>query len=281
MSATWAQGGFSGPGRYEISSVQSRLVLDLDRNDQRTIIQFDSRRTDNQVWQVEEADRGFFFIRNGMNGFALEAIGDRNGTPVEGNRFHGGPSQQWRIVPTRGRNAQILNANGRSLDVPDGTRRAGSRINIFDANNDPNQEFIFRRLDGAVRRWDGDRRDGDRRDMDRRIPAPPPVIVEAPRGDGIKYFDERERMWKMRGSGACFYPEAGFNGNPMCVATGDERNMIGREYKSFASVKLFGRAREVHVFERERFGGRRMELRNDAPDLGRAGIRGVFSIRVF
>src|SRR5512140_42598 len=84
-SPAWTQGGFTGPGRYEISNVQSRLCLDLDRNDRRTVIQFAQRRTDNQIWQVDEAGGGYFFIRNAMNGFALEAMSDRNSTPVEGN----------------------------------------------------------------------------------------------------------------------------------------------------------------------------------------------------
>ncbi len=44
-----AQGGFNGAGRYEISNIQSGKVLDLDRNDQTTVIQFSSRNTDNQL----------------------------------------------------------------------------------------------------------------------------------------------------------------------------------------------------------------------------------------
>jgi hypothetical protein len=46
-----AQGGFNGPGRYEITNVKSGKVLDLDRNDQTSVIQFSSRGTDNQVWE--------------------------------------------------------------------------------------------------------------------------------------------------------------------------------------------------------------------------------------
>lgn len=274
-SCAWAQGGFSGPGRYEISNVQSRRCLDLDRNDRRTVIQFESRGTDNQTWQVEDAGGGFYFIRNAMNGFALEALNDRNSTPVEGNLFHGGQSQLWRIQPSRGGGAQILNSNGKSLDIPDGSNRNGIRVQTYDRNDDPNQAFAFRRVGGGMGRWNDAVR---RQERDR---VPPPVVVEVPRGGGDKYFDNRDRMWKLRVDGACFYAERDYNGNALCVRSGEERTALGREIGSFGSVKFFGRVRSVHVFERERFGGRRLELRADEPDLVRAGGRRVVSIRVF
>ena len=40
-----AQGGFNGPGRYEITNLKSGKVLDVDRNDQTSVIQFSSRGT--------------------------------------------------------------------------------------------------------------------------------------------------------------------------------------------------------------------------------------------
>jgi len=38
-----AQGGFDGPGRYEIANLKSGKVLDMDRNDQTSVMQFSSR----------------------------------------------------------------------------------------------------------------------------------------------------------------------------------------------------------------------------------------------
>jgi len=49
-SLAMAQGGFGGPGRYEITNIKSGKVLDLDRNDQTTVIQYSARGTDNQRW---------------------------------------------------------------------------------------------------------------------------------------------------------------------------------------------------------------------------------------
>src|ERR1041384_5365294 len=104
----YAQGGFSGPGRYEISNLKSGKVLDLDRNDQTTVIQFSSRGTDNQRWDVEPADGGFFFIRNGMNGKALQPVRNGNSAELICARFDRSPDQQWRIQPGKDGNALIV-----------------------------------------------------------------------------------------------------------------------------------------------------------------------------
>src|SRR5215471_14385172 len=91
------QGGFNGPGRYEILNLKSGKVLDLDRNDQTTVIQFSARGTDNQTWDIRPAGGGFFYLRNGMNGFALDAGRGGKSELVRGIPFNGGDSQQWRL----------------------------------------------------------------------------------------------------------------------------------------------------------------------------------------
>jgi hypothetical protein len=154
-----AQGGFNGPGSYEIANLQSGKVLDLDRNDQSTVIQFSPRGTDNQAWEVQPARDGFFFIRNRMNGNALEAMGNNNSAPVRGVPFNGGPGQQWRIENGKDGNALIVNRSGKTLDIPDGTNRDGVRVQVYDLNGDANQRFVFRRVSGGGRDR-GDRREG-------------------------------------------------------------------------------------------------------------------------
>jgi hypothetical protein len=160
-----AQGGFDGPGVYEIASIKSGKVLDLDRNDQTTVIQFSSRGTDNQIWEIRPAGAGYFSLRNGMNGYALDAGGGGNSEPVRGVPFNGGPSQQWRFDSGKDGNALIVSRYGKALDIPDGTSRDGVRVQIYDANGDSNQRFAFRRVSGGRRGGDWDRRgwDDDRR----------------------------------------------------------------------------------------------------------------------
>jgi hypothetical protein len=145
-----AQGGFNGAGRYQITNVKSGKVLDLDRNDQTSVIQFTSRGTDNQVWEIRETGGGFYSLRNGMNGNALEAAGTGNSTPVRATRFDGRAGQQWRFNTGNGGSALILSRLGKALDIPDGATRDGVAVQIFDSNGDSNQQFQFRQLGGSV-----------------------------------------------------------------------------------------------------------------------------------
>lgn len=202
---TWpllAQGGFNGPGRYEISNIRSGKVLDLDRNDQTTVIQFSARGTDNQTWFIRPAGNGFFFLRNGMNGYALDAGWARNSTPVRGMPFNGGDSQQWRFEVGKDGNALVVSRLGRTLDIPNGAHDDGVRVQVYDPNGDSNQRFFFRRIGGRGgwddRDWDGGRRDyrdrddrgyyRDRDDRDR----PRTIVCSSNHGDRV-YCDADTR----------------------------------------------------------------------------------------
>ncbi|MBE0659003.1 MAG: M48 family metalloprotease [Bryobacteraceae bacterium] len=145
-----AQGGFNGTGRYQITNVKSGKVLDLDRSDQTSVVQFSSRGTDNQIWEIRETGGGFYSLRNGMNGNALEAVGTSNSTPVRATRFDGRAGQQWRFIAANGGSALILSRLGKVLDIPDGSTRDGVAIQTYDSNGDSNQQFQFRRLAGNV-----------------------------------------------------------------------------------------------------------------------------------
>ncbi len=145
-----AQGGFNGPGRYEITNLRSGKVLDLDRNDQTSVIQLSSRGTDNQVWEIRAAGGGFYSLRNVKNGNALEPGGTGNNTRVRATaRFDGRPSQQWRIDAGKDGNALIVSRLGKTLDVPDAVTDEGSPVQIYDTNGELNQQFKFRRVAGS------------------------------------------------------------------------------------------------------------------------------------
>ena len=268
LATAWAQGGFNGPGRYEITNVRSGKVIDLDRRTQTDVIQFSSRNTDNQQWDIVPAEPGFFFFRNAMNGAALEAIDMRNSTPVRGSAFTGGPSQQWRISPGRDGNALITNRLGKTLDIPNGSTREGVRIQIYEVNGDDNQRFVFRRVGDLVRPPDRRDRDDDDWDRDRRWQR------------YYGRFDDRERRWVMDGDGVCFYRDEMFRGRAFCVAAGDQvRRLPGELSERFRSLKLFGRVRGVEFFSEGEFGGRRFRFERDQPEL--RGMRHVESVRVY
>ena len=157
-SLAHAQGGFNGPGRYEIINQKSGKVLDLDRNDQTSVIQFASRGTDNQVWDIRAAGGGFFSLHNMMNGNALDAVGTQNSAHVRATRFDGRSGQQWRFDAAQGQNQNqsqsgsvlIVTREGKVLDIPDGAGRDGAPVQIYALNGESNQQFTFRRVTGNV-----------------------------------------------------------------------------------------------------------------------------------
>src|ERR1039457_1523300 len=263
----WAQGGFNGPGRYEISNVRSGKVIDLDRNNQTSVIQFSARNTDNQQWDIVPAEPRFWYFRNAMNGAALEQVGPGNSTPVRGMPFTGSPSQQWRIAPASDGNALITNRLGKTLDIPNASTRDGARVQTYDVNGEANQRFVFRRL-ADLARHDGDR-DADDWDRDRRWER------------YYGRFDEREHRWGMEGDGVCFYREPGYRGRAFCGAAGEEvRRLPDPLIERFAPVKCCGRVRGVDVFGEEEFGGQRARIEHDQPDRVDE-MRRIVSIRVF
>ncbi len=139
-----AQGGFNGPGQYQITNLKSGKVLDLDRNGTASIVQFSAQGTASQVWEIRAAGGGFYYLQNTMNGAALEAAGTRNSTPVEATRFSGNASQQWRFEAATDGNALVVSQNGRTLDIAGGSSSDGARVQTYQINGDSNQRFMFR-----------------------------------------------------------------------------------------------------------------------------------------
>jgi hypothetical protein len=257
IASAWAQGGFGGPGRYQITNLKSGKSLDLDRNDQTTVIQFAYRNTDNQQWDFQPAEQGYYYILNGMNGKALEASGNANSAPLVCGRFDRRPNQQWRLEAGKDGNALIISRFGKTIDVPDGSNRDGLRLQIYDPNGDSNQRFYLQRVGGG-----GPPRGGEvlrRPDEDRGRPD-----------RWGRYFDDREQIWRLRGDGVCFYERPDFRGNAWCAPMGQDFAQLPPEFgERFISVRFFGRAREVEVYERRGFRGERYRIRHDERDIDR------------
>jgi hypothetical protein len=146
--AALAQSGYQGPGRYEILSNLSQKVLDLDRNDQRTVIQFENRNTDNQVWDIQDAGGGFVHIRNGMNGYALTQTRPNNSEPVAGEPLNNADTQRWRLESANNGAVIIVNASGKALDIPFGRKDNGIKINTYNRSGEINQQWTLRPVAG-------------------------------------------------------------------------------------------------------------------------------------
>ena len=286
--AMLAQGGFRGAGRYEIYSPLSRKVLDMDRNDRRTVIQFESRRTDNQVWDITDAGGGYYYIRNGMNGFALAVQDDRNSSPLVAEPFNNSPAQQWRFESGNDSTAILVNRNGKAIDIPYGSKNDGIKVNSYGRSGEENQRWQLR---VAGNMSGGGNNRYDRNDNTPVRPArgryDAPVAGQLSGGqrdaDGA-YYDDRERMYKMDGDGVCFYRDRNFQGEAVCATVRTGRRRWNSSFTDIGSVKFFGRATGVQVFDKEGFRGNSVEVTGDERNFNRStrALRGApQSLRVY
>ena len=280
--AALAQGGFRGEGRYEIFSPLSRKVLDMDRNDRRTVIQYESRRTDNQAWDITDAGGGYYFIRNGMNGSALAVQDDRNSSPLAAEPFNNSPAQQWRFESGQDSTAIVVNRNGKAIDIPYGSKNNGTKVNSYGRNGEENQRWQFQPAGGGGGRFDSSGERPGRGGLSR-YDTPATGGGARRDADGV-YFDDRERMYKMDGDGVCFYREREFRGEAVCATVRTGRRRWNNSFTDIGSVKFFGRATGVQVFDREEFRGNSVEVNGDERNFNRAtrGLRGTpQSLRVY
>ena len=143
-----AQNGFSGPGLYEIMNRKSTRMMALDLQDRTSVIQIVSRSQEEQRWVVEPAPGGAFLIRSAVNGKALQITNNARSAPVICARFDQNPAQLWRLEPVKDGDVIIASAaGGRVLDIPNGSNKEGLHIQIYDRDGDPNQLFVFHRID--------------------------------------------------------------------------------------------------------------------------------------
>jgi hypothetical protein len=262
-SLALAQGGFNGPGRYEITNLKSNKLMGVDRNDQTSVIQSSGQGTDNQRWDIQPGPDGFYYIRNAMNGKALQVTANSNSAPL------------IRFDPGKDGNAMITSrAGGKTIDVPNGSDRDGLHLQIYGKDGDSNQRFLLRRV-GAGAGFGGDRdRDRDRgRDKDKGFdPRGRDDRNRQPDSAG-RFWDDREQMWKLTGDGACLYQEIGFRGDALCVRAGADIPDVGRAFRGpYGSVRFFGRTQAMEVFERGGFQGDHYRLAGNRDTLDRTRI---------
>lgn len=268
-SSMLGQGGFDGPGRYEIANIESGKLLQVDRREQTTLVQASPTGTDNQRWDIEAGSPGFYLIRNAINGRALQLFRNSNKSQMVVARPDGNRAQQWRIEGA-GDGAMIVSSFGWAIDVPDGSRNENLRLQVYDKNGEGNQRFALRRVGGGGGFGDrgrgpdfGDR--GSDRGDDR--------SGQADRNG--RFWDGREQMWKVAGDGVCFYTDPNFRGDALCTRVGvDVADAVRQFNGTFLSVRFFGSVRAIEVFESPGFRGRSYRLMRDQPDLRRGDVRG-------
>jgi hypothetical protein len=155
-----AQGGFAGPGRYEIENVASGKVLQLSRDDGTTVVQFTREGSPEQHWEIEKAQGKYFFIRSVKTRKALE-IRDglaQDGAAITTGELTGKRHQQWRFEPGAGGSVLIISALEKALDVPRSSTENNLPLVAFRPHGEVNQQFVLRKVGDSTGRPESETR---------------------------------------------------------------------------------------------------------------------------
>lgn len=146
--------GFSGPGQYEIESAITGKVLDLRRDDNRTVQQWGRGGVRNQRWNLESAGGDFYYIRSAENGAYVGIEGAGNGARVVATQRGGNRNDQtWRMVDAGNGLVSLAHRSGQVLDLHKDATNDGQAMQVWSSSGQPNQMFKLVRvgnLDGNV-----------------------------------------------------------------------------------------------------------------------------------
>ncbi|MBI4875258.1 MAG: peptidase inhibitor family I36 protein [Acidobacteria bacterium] len=84
------------------------------------------------------------------------------------------------------------------------------------------------------------------------------------------------RDTRQEGDSVCFYRDRDFRGESYCARAGDDVANVGPQWNDrFRSVRFFGRARSVEVYQDEGYRGASERILRDEPDLSRVVRNGA------
>jgi Ricin-type beta-trefoil lectin domain-like len=138
------QNVYSGPGRYEIENVASGKVLDLNRQDQRTVIQWPRTHAQSQLWDIVDAGNGYVYIKSAVTGLVMDIDGGRarDGARVITSQPSGSDSQLWK-VEGKGGERRFTSRLRIALDLPNGSHDDGVEYQAWNEEGKDSQRFRF------------------------------------------------------------------------------------------------------------------------------------------
>lgn len=139
--------GFTGKGQYVIQSSGTGYYLDMRRGENLIVQQSTGNGGKNQLWDIEDAGGGYFFLRNMEGNRYLDATGNRDGSAVQTRDRTGRDNQKWRIVDIGQGESLIASRNGKVLDIPTNDLREGTALQLWGEHRRENQRFRFNQVD--------------------------------------------------------------------------------------------------------------------------------------
>jgi Ricin-type beta-trefoil lectin domain len=110
------------------------------------VIQWQCHGGDNQFWNVEPADDGYWRMVARHSGKCLDVSGEstEDGAAVVQWQCHSGANQQWRIEPAGNGYRLVARHSGKCLDVPGWSADDGRGMTQWRCNGGANQTWLVR-----------------------------------------------------------------------------------------------------------------------------------------
>src|SRR2546423_7032033 len=142
-----AQDGYTGPGRYEIENAASGKLLEMNRQDGRTVQQWTRDKHRSQLWDILDAGDGYIYIRCAENGMSLDIQGGaHDGARVILAPASGADTQMWMIEHGGDNLVRFTSRLGRAMDLAHGSRLDGAVFETWEKISQNNQRFRLIRI---------------------------------------------------------------------------------------------------------------------------------------
>jgi len=140
VSAALAQQAmYVEPGRYEIEIASTGKVLDLRKEDMRTVQQYYRGDVRNQEWDIISAGGNSYYIRSAENGGYMGIQNSSQGARVTVDNSARGDT--WKFIRLNSGNVMIVHRSGMALDLTNGATNNGVPLQVWSQARNANQQF--------------------------------------------------------------------------------------------------------------------------------------------
>ncbi|WP_299247635.1 RICIN domain-containing protein [uncultured Aquimarina sp.] len=134
---------------YKIKTTHGKCI-NATESDGYTITQQSCNDNNTGKWMLENAETGYYYIKNIDSGQYMSTTGNNNGDHIEEASFSGNNDQQWEIKEINNCKFNIVSkTSNKCLDLKSGNNADGTRFQLWDCvnTNSENREFSFEFLE--------------------------------------------------------------------------------------------------------------------------------------
>ena len=138
---------------YKIKTTYDKCISAVESNGY-NITQQSCSDTNTDKWVLEQAETGYYYIKNIESGKFISTTGNNNGDHIEETTFSGNDTQQWEITETNDCKFNIIaKTSNKCLDLKSGNSADGTRFQLWtcdNTNNAENREYSFEYLEAET-----------------------------------------------------------------------------------------------------------------------------------